>query len=100
GSSSRLGQPKQLLHFQGKTLLRRMAEEALWVAGAEVRVVLGAAADRMREELAGLAVRTVVNAEWEQGMAGSIRVGLQDFLSLEQCILAVCDQPYVNAALF
>lgn len=100
GSSSRLGQPKQLLHFQGKTLLRRMAEEALRVEGAEVRVVLGAGADRMREELAGLAVRTVVNQEWKTGMAGSIRVGLQDLLRLEQCILAVCDQPYVNAALF
>ncbi|MDR0793375.1 MAG: NTP transferase domain-containing protein, partial [Chitinophagaceae bacterium] len=40
GNSSRLGTPKQLLSFEGKSLLKRITGEAL--AGHPVTVVLGA----------------------------------------------------------
>ena len=43
---------------------------------AEVVVVLGAHADECAKALQGLAVRTVVNAGWTEGIGSSIRVGM------------------------
>ncbi len=104
GSSSRLGTPKQLLAFEGKSLLRRIAEEASLLPEHRVMVVLGSSYEAIHEELAGTEVKTVFNSDWEDGMSGSIRTGLLALLQahpdLEQCIITVCDQPYVNAPVF
>ena len=43
GASTRLGQPKQLLPFRGRSLLRHAAETALASVFRPVVVVLGAA---------------------------------------------------------
>ena len=42
GSSSRMGEPKQLLRYAGKPLARHAAETALAAGGGPVIVVLGA----------------------------------------------------------
>lgn len=101
GGSRRLGRPKQLLEFKGKTLIRRAAE-ALIDAGCEpVVVVLGAEIEGSRNELDGLDVVIVENSKWEEGMSSSIRVGIDRLLELEKNIDAVlislCDQPHVTA---
>ena len=48
-------------------------------------------------------VHIVVNKEWEEGMASSIRCGLNTLLHIaplsDAVILMVCDQPYVSASL-
>ena len=77
GSSSRLGRPKQLLVHGGKTLVRRAAEAAVEAQCGPVVVVLGAQAQAVASELAGLPVHTVHNADWEQGMGVSLHVGVQ-----------------------
>jgi molybdenum cofactor cytidylyltransferase len=101
GGSSRLGRPKQLLKFEGQPLLRRTAETAL-AAGGRTVVVLGAEAEACAAALAGLPVRLVVNAGWKEGLAGSIRVGME---ALEEAwpgvagvILCVADQPLLSVA--
>lgn len=104
GNSSRLGKPKQLLSYQGKSLLRRIAGEASVNPDHQVVVVLGFEAARMAEELRGCPAAYCVNPGWERGMAGSIRTGLKAALAanpaLEHCIMAVCDQPYVQSEVF
>jgi molybdenum cofactor cytidylyltransferase len=100
GGSSRLGQPKQLLEFEGKPLLRRTAETAL-AAGCRTVVVLGCEAEACAEALRGLPVICVVNAGWQDGLAGSIREGI-GALEREQpgaagVILCVADQPMLSA---
>ena len=80
GASTRMGTPKQLLCYAGKSLLRRAAETALASQGQPVVVVLGAAGEHCRPELEGLPVRIVENPDWEQGMSASLRLVHEDRL--------------------
>jgi molybdenum cofactor cytidylyltransferase len=99
GASARLGEPKQLLRFQGETLLRRTAKIALAVS-KRVVVTLGARIEITRKEIADLRVEIVENKDWKTGMSGSIKIGLRQLLTdakeLRAVIVMVCDQPFVN----
>jgi molybdenum cofactor cytidylyltransferase len=102
GGSFRMGTPKQLLVFQGRTLLRRAAEEAVASGCHPVVVVLGAHADRLDPEIADLPVRVAHNAMWRTGMGSSIRTGVDALIAtgdaLDGVVIMVCDQPFCNAS--
>ena len=104
GESARMGQPKQLLVFQGRTLLRRAAEEALASGCQPVIVVLGAFAERLTPELSGLDVRVVINRGWQEGLGGSIREGMRALLTgpdgdaVDGVVITLCDQPFCTAS--
>ena len=109
GGSSRLGRPKQLLLWKGKTLVSHVATEAVAAGLSPVVVVTGAFAGEVRAALAGgalsgLPVKIVDNPRWKEGMASSITTGLTYLLAsqpgLTAVVIAVCDQPFVSAALF
>jgi molybdenum cofactor cytidylyltransferase len=96
GSSSRLGLPKQLLQLDRKSLLRRIAETALELHPAEVVVVLGFEPDRMKHELHDLAVKIVLNHDWQEGIASSLRHGMAGLSpTLDGALIALCDQPFI-----
>lgn len=101
GGSTRLGHPKQLLPYQGRTLLRHAAEAALGSLCRPIAVVLGAGADQLRPELANLEVLIVENTDWEQGLGSSIWAGLATLETaaptLTGVILMLCDQPLITA---
>ncbi|MBD2461250.1 nucleotidyltransferase family protein [Oscillatoria sp. FACHB-1407] len=103
GASTRLGQPKQLLDYQGKPLIQHMAEVAIASGGQPVGVVLGAYAAAIAPHLINLNIHLTHNAHWQTGMASSIRCGLQQVLQLasdlEAIVLMVCDQPFVTSHL-
>lgn len=109
GGSHRLGTPKQLLPFRGRTLLRHAVEVAVEAASAPtagesvddpaVVVVLGAEAERLRAELRGLPVVVVVNSEWATGVGSSVRTGLQAAGEVPGCLFVAADQPFVTADL-
>ena len=113
GNSSRLGRPKQLLPYQGKTLLTHAITEALAAFLRPAVVVTGAfqaeivASLQHQAEMSApsqhLAVNIVHNPHWETGMASGIVAGLDKAISiqprLQAIIVAVCDQPYLSAAL-
>lgn len=73
GESKRLGEPKQLLSFQGQTLLRRIAEVDLASCYRPIVVVLGAYSQRLRSEVDALPIRIVHNPHWSMGMSTSIK---------------------------
>jgi molybdenum cofactor cytidylyltransferase len=102
GASSRLGRPKQLLPWQGKTLLQHAVQMAQTITTQPV-VVTGANADQLAAGLHHNPVQIVFNPEWQQGIASSIRCGLQTLLnrtpSPDQVIFMVCDQPFVTTEL-
>jgi molybdenum cofactor cytidylyltransferase len=102
GNSSRLGQPKQLLIYKGKTLICHVAEEAIEAVGAPVILVTGSNAPLILENLCNLAVEIVQNDHWEDGMGSSISCGMRALLEhpgLDGVFIVVCDQPFVNATL-
>src|SRR5947199_10199355 len=76
GGSTRMGRPKQLLPFGGRSLLRHAAEAAVAAECGPVVVILGAGADRLRPELDGLPVAVAVNPEWELGPGTSVRAAV------------------------
>lgn len=103
GASSRLGQPKQLLVYQGKTLLRRAAETAVTTAaGGPVVVVTGAQHAALLPELVGLPLAVVPCLEWEQGMGASLQAGLVALEAVGPLLaltVLLCDQPHITPAL-
>lgn len=103
GTSSRLGSPKQLLEYNGKTLLQHAIDTALATGCPKVMVVLGARADMLKLELANEPIEVLVNKNWQEGMTSSIRYALQNItiagFQPESIIFMVCDQPFVTSSL-
>jgi xanthine/CO dehydrogenase XdhC/CoxF family maturation factor/CTP:molybdopterin cytidylyltransferase MocA len=103
GGSARLGAPKQLLPFEGRSLLRRTVEAALASRCEPVAVTVGAREEQMRAELAGLPVRIVLNEAWSEGLSTSVKAGLEEIEALEGEVDAIiftpCDQPALDADL-
>lgn len=102
GASVRLGKPKQLLKFQGQTLIRRAAQTALATKSQKVAVVLGANFHWIKKEIEDLPVEIVINENWQSGMSSSVKTGLGKLLEIEPNLSAVviqlCDQPLINSA--
>jgi molybdenum cofactor cytidylyltransferase len=101
GNSSRLGLPKQLLQLHEESLLRRIAETALALQPVEVVVVLGFESDRMKHELDDLPVQIHLNAGWKEGIASSIRTGIESLpQSVDAVLIALSDQPFIPSSHF
>ncbi len=100
GSGRRLGgRPKALLPYRGGLLVEHAAH-ALRDGGCErVHVVLGAAADRVRE-LAALPAWCLLvdNPGWEQGMGSSLRAGLESLADTgaRAAVVSLVDQPGIG----
>lgn len=66
-------------------------------------LVLGAGADELQATFKNEEITIVVNKDWEEGMASSIRCGLEALLELnpdsKAVIIMVCDQPFVTTGL-
>src|SRR5882672_9176525 len=81
GASARMGTPKQLLVYQGQTLIRRSVETALSSLCRPVVVVIGAHAELVKHELEQLPALVADNGEWEKGMSSSIRIGIETLVT-------------------
>jgi molybdenum cofactor cytidylyltransferase len=103
GASTRMGQPKQLLIFQGKPLLRYIAEIAIASSCQPIVVVLGANDAAIQPVLQDLPIHLVHNPDWSEGMGSSIRCGIQHLSNypnpIDAAILTVCDQPFISTFL-
>ena len=102
GCSRRMGRPKQLLPFRGRSLLRHAVGTALETPARPVVVVLGAGAGRLAAELAGLPVLVAENPAWDLGPGTSVRAAVAAVERLadpvDAVLLMACDQPFVTAA--
>lgn len=102
GQSARMGQPKQLLPFQGRPLIRHACEVALASTCRPVVVVIGERAAQMRTALAGLPVEICENVNWAQGIGSSIHAGVQiaDTGNWDALVLALADQPMIRPEIY
>ncbi|RIV19053.1 nucleotidyltransferase family protein [Fibrisoma montanum] len=102
GAATRFeGQPKQLLTLNGTTLVQRITQTALTACpNGPVVVVVGANQDRIRPELLNYPVTVVDNPHWSEGMATSLKAGLNSLLSrhpaLDAVLVLLCDQPLIT----
>ena len=101
GESSRLGQPKQLIQFRGKSLVRRMVDAAKKARCSPIVVVIGSDREEVERELKAEGAIIVENQNWRLGIGTSIRAGVQVLIDnvpdVEAIVLLVCDQPAVDA---
>lgn len=88
---------KQLLRFDGESLVRRVARTALGSQVTQVVVVVGSEAATVRGEIEDLAVEIEVNESFEAGQSTSVRVGLARVDdTADGAIFLPCDQPLLN----
>ena len=101
GASTRMGRPKQLLPYHGRTLLRHAAEMAVAAGCAPIVLVTGALHDELLAEIVGLPILAVHNLDWETGMASSIRAGLTAVAAAapRAVLVMLTDQPLVTPEL-
>jgi molybdenum cofactor cytidylyltransferase len=100
GGSSRFGQPKQLIPFRGKSLVRRIIDAACEAGCSPVVVVRASEDEKLHHELRRSGAVTVENKQWQRGIGSSIRCGIQGLTNsspgVEASVLLVCDQPAVD----
>ena len=101
GGSSRFGKPKQLVQFEGQTLIARAFSAAFEAGCHPVVIVTGTNACEITSALPKDRVSIVENSDWATGIGTSIRTGVQHLLKASPAnnavILTVCDQPFVRS---
>ena len=98
GASSRFGQPKQLLPFRGTTLLGWVISQAERARNLkEVIVVLGRAADEIRERVDFGSAKVIDNPVFTEGCSSSYRAGIGAIDPRTDAVLIILgDQPGVT----
>ena len=103
GGSRRLGHPKQLVCIAGENMLARTIRVVREAGVSPVFVVTGSHHEDMSPTLQTPGVVEVHNADWESGIASSIRSGVHHVLTAAPdavgALLLVCDQPRLSAQL-
>ncbi|MFQ5523046.1 MAG: NTP transferase domain-containing protein [Acidimicrobiia bacterium] len=96
GGSKRLGRPKQLEPWGNTNLLGHVLSRVDEFPVEETWVVIGAEAERILAETDFGEANVIENPEWEEGIASSLRVGLDALTRLSRCeqvLIVIGDQP-------
>jgi molybdenum cofactor cytidylyltransferase len=100
GTSTRMGQAKQLLPLGGTTVLARTIDNVRSAGLVEMVLVLGASAEAIRRQLPQSlleGLKVVVNQAYRQGMASSLREGLSALdPQTGGALIILGDQPFVR----
>ena len=103
GSSSRLGEPKQLLLYDSKPLLQHAIDIVLETDKGPAVTVLGANAGVIMQQVSLPGGNIIINDNWQEGMGSTISFGLHRLCDLypqsTAIIIIVCDQPLITSAL-
>ncbi|MGJ8663958.1 MAG: nucleotidyltransferase family protein [Marinicella sp.] len=96
GNSSRLGQPKQLLQHQNKSLLA-LIEENLLACCDQVFVVLGCTPQLFKSQVKMSQV--IINQDWKKGLGNSLALGSKiASQNADGLLIALVDQPLITKA--
>jgi molybdenum cofactor cytidylyltransferase len=98
GASTRFGSPKQLVRIAGRPLLHSVVTRTAEVTGNALIVVLGAGADELAPLLKHSPGSVVVNRQWREGLASSIRAGVARLpATCGAVLLVLADQAAVTS---
>src|SRR4051812_34986208 len=102
GESRRMGSPKALIQYQGRTFLERLLDVARHPKISPTIVVLGPHADPIRAQVSLDAAVVIVNQDWEKGQLSSIQAAISHLIVKNESdgfILYLVDHPFVTAQL-
>lgn len=98
GAATRFGSPKQLAELEGRPLLQHAVDAMLAVDELDrVVVVLGHAGARVRDAVDFGEAEAVDCPDWNEGMAASLRCGLDALEGCERVVVTLGDQPRMTA---
>ena len=98
GDSSRMGFPKQLAEYKGKTILETVVDTVTSNLDETV-VVLGHENDTITEKLDFKESTILINENWREGIVSSIRTALfylSENNEIDSAMIFMADQPSVN----
>jgi molybdenum cofactor cytidylyltransferase len=103
GSSTRMGQPKQLLPWGNSTLIEHQIK-ILIKTGNPVNVILGFKSDFILPIIENYTVNIFINADWESGIGSSISFGItqimQKYPMADGALICLLDQPLVTTSYY
>ena len=99
GESRRMGEPKALVDFRGRTFLQRLLDATNHPRIGVTRVVLGARAEEIRAALKLDPAIVVENSNWQQGQLSSIQAAIRSLPAeqTEGMLLCPVDHPLISA---
>lgn len=98
GESSRMGQPKALLPYQGVTFVEHLMVATKHARIGARRIILGAGAAEIRAKLHIDPESILLNEDWRRGPLSSIQTAIRYFTTVATEGLLVCpvDHPLIS----
>ncbi len=101
GTSSRMGEPKQLLRLGVRTVLGQTLDNLRRARVEEIVLVLGFSAEAIKRQIEVEGVKVVINEQFREGMGSSLRTGLAALdAEINAALIVLADQPFVSSATF
>jgi molybdenum cofactor cytidylyltransferase len=99
GESSRMGQDKALLLYQGRPFLEAIISNLRQAGVDRIAVVLGHHAAEIQRAVRLDSVQIVVNSDYHLGQTSSLQAGLKalDLMATDALLLCLVDHPAVSA---
>jgi molybdenum cofactor cytidylyltransferase len=99
GTSSRMGEPKQLLRLGERTVLGQTLENLRGAHVEQTVLVLGFAAETIARQTSVEGIKVVFNEHYRDGMGSSLRAGLAALNpEINGALVVLADQPFVGLA--
>jgi molybdenum cofactor cytidylyltransferase len=97
GESKRMGFPKMLLSFNGKTMIENVIGNILNSAVDSTMVVLGANGSLLTELINKATVKYCYNDDYREGMLSSVKCGIRNLPpEVEAVMVFQGDQPFIT----
>jgi len=100
GESKRMGKPKLLLPFGGKTIIETIIDSVIQSKLDDVLVVLGAHREKIEKKIKDFSIKIVVNPNFKNDMLSSVQCGFRALPEdVEASLVVLGDQPEISSAL-
>jgi molybdenum cofactor cytidylyltransferase len=97
GESKRMGFPKMLLDFNGKSMLERVIENVKESDVDHIIIVLGAEMDKLMPLVNRMNVKYCYNDNYKKGMLSSVQCGIRNIPKYCEAVLVFQgDQPMIS----
>ncbi|GMO00886.1 NTP transferase domain-containing protein [Parageobacillus thermoglucosidasius] len=98
GCSTRMGRPKLLLPYKGKSIIRHVIDESMKSRLSGVVAVINPKIAGLRNEVSSSGVsKLVLNEQAAQGMSTSLKAGLMNLPPTAAAVVLLGDQPLVTS---
>ena len=99
GESRRMGSPKMLLTFHGRTMIENVIENVSGSKVGNILVVLGAEKESLVNQISRMDVKYCYNDDYKDGMLSSVKCGFRNLPSEYNAALVFQgDQPLITPA--